>query len=340
MSRPGRPARARPILAFALGAGAWFGVRTALASAPVRALGRVAPRWRTPLLLLPPDATRRPPRRGGLAAVLPRLLPPGLGVPTMFDDPGAGVRVGGYLYDPPTRNRPSGAVLWLHGGGMITGGPWMSHGVANRLARELGVLVIAIDYRLAPEHPFPAALDDAMTALCWLHDHAEELGLDPARIAVGGESAGGGLAAVLAQRAHDEGVPLAFQVLIYPMLDDRTVLADPAGRGELVWTPAQNRIAWTWFLGHPPGRAEPRPYAAASRREDLTGLAPAWIGVGDLDLFHDEDVAYAHRLEQSGVPAELVVEPGMPHAADMLPVPGARAFTRAWTAALARALRA
>ncbi|WP_197971724.1 alpha/beta hydrolase [Tessaracoccus lapidicaptus] len=198
----------------------------------------------------------------------------------------------------------------------------------------MGLVVATVDYRLAPEHPFPAALDDCMTALRWLHDNAARFGVDPARIAVGGESAGGGLAAMVAQRAHDEGLPVASQVLVYPMLDDRTALRDPGHRGEFVWTPSYNRQAWEWFLGHPVRQEESRPYAAAARRGDLTGLPPAWIGVGELDLFHDEDVDYARRLEEAGVQVEPVVVPGMAHVMDMLPAPSMRAFRDSWLRAL------
>lgn len=221
-------------------------------------------------------------------------------------------------YAPADREPPSGALLWIHGGGYVIGTPAVEHEVCAHYARELGILVVGVDYRLAPEHPFPAALDDCYVALRWLHDEAAQLGVDPARIAVGGASAGGGLAAALAQRAHDLGeVPVALQVLTYPMLDDRTVLRrDHAGRGRILWTPASNRYGWTSYLGHPPGVAVPPSYAVPARRTDLSGLPPTWIGVGDLDLFHDEDVDYARRLEAAGIPVELRVEPGMYHAAE------------------------
>ncbi|ALN15323.1 MAG: alpha/beta hydrolase [Acidipropionibacterium acidipropionici] len=220
----------------------------------------------------------RPPAAGG--RLLDRLVPRGIGRPITIPGPD-GADIPAFQYDPPGRQRQSGAVLWLHGGGMVIGSPWMDHGVCTRVAEELGAVVISPAYRLAPEHPFPAGPEDCFAALSWLHAHAAELGIDPQRVAVGGESAGGGLAAIVTQMAQDRGVPVAFQALVYPMLDDRTVLAD-RGRdvGRLVWNPGQNRAAWQWFLGHPISPDEPRRYASAARREDLAGLPPAWIGGG------------------------------------------------------------
>ncbi len=210
-------------------------------------------------------------------------------------------------------------MLWIHGGGMIVGTPQFEAMGCGRLARDLGVVVVSPDYRLAPEHPFPAALDDCMATLRWMRDHADELGVDPDRIAVMGASAGGGLSAAVAQRSHDEGITLRAQVLVYPMLDDRSALrADHAGRGRFGWTPAANRFGWTAYLGREPRMSDAPKYAAPARRTDLTGLPPAWVGVGELDLFYDEDVDYAERLRASGVPCELVTVPGMYHGADGL----------------------
>jgi acetyl esterase/lipase len=173
------------------------------------------------------------------------------------------------------RQRPG--VLSIHGGGYILGSPQMEAFGTGRLVRDLGVVTVSPDYRLAPEHPFPAALDDCMTTLEWMRAHAPELGIDPDRIAVMGASAGGGLAAAVAQRSHDEGIPLRAQVLVYPMIDDRAVLRDDhAGRGRFMWTPASNRFGWTSYLGREPRMSDAPEYAAPARRTDLTGLPPAW----------------------------------------------------------------
>lgn len=142
----------------------------------------------------------------------------------------------------------------------------------------------------------------------------------PGPLAIGGASAGGGLAAELAQRATDEGIELAHQVLVYPMLDDRSLGRGATNRGRLVWTPTSNRFAWSAYLGHPAGASEQRPYAVAARREDLRGLPSAWIGVGDLDLFHDEDVHTTRGASpRREVRVHLRVEPGMYHGADAVP---------------------
>ena len=221
------------------------------------------------------------------------------------------------LAERPDRPVGSPALLWIHGGYVI-GNAAMATAGCEQFAHDLNALVVSVDHRLAPENPFPAGLDDCFAALVWLLSHADDLGIDPARLAIGGDSAGGGLAAALAQRAFDAGIPLALQLLRYPMLDDRTCLHKPRkGVGELTWTPAFNRFGWASYLGHPPGAAAAAPYAVPARRTNLTGLAPAWIGVGTADLFHDEDVAYAERLRRAGVPVTLEIVEGLYHAADV-----------------------
>jgi acetyl esterase/lipase len=232
------------------------------------------------------------------------------------DEGGASLR----LYRPKSLTGPAPALVWLHGGGYIIGQPEQDEAMTIAFVRALGITVAAARYRLAPEHQAPAAVKDAYAALKWLHGNAERLNVDPARIAIGGASAGGGLAASLALYAHDQkDVRPAFQLLVYPMVDDRTVTrTDQDLRFVRVWTAGSNAYAWSVYLGHAPGAASTSPYAAAARREDLSGLPPAWIGVGTNDLFHDEDVAYAKRLQAAGVPCELYVVPGAFHGFDAI----------------------
>jgi acetyl esterase/lipase len=320
----------------ALGASRYVTRRRAL-------IAPVAPDLRHPLLYLPLSLRSRAVLRVIRSLPAPELpVAAGVAVEARACPGPAGADVPLVLYERADRPRPSGALLWVHGGGMVLGTPAQGHPLCSRFAAELGILVVSVDYRLAPEDPFPAGLDDCHAALAWLHEQAAALGVDPDRIAVGGDSAGGGLAAALAQRARDEGGPaICFQLLEYPMLDDRTVLrADHDGRGAFIWTPASNRFAWTASLGHPPSAAAERPYAAPGRTEDLAGLPPAWVGVGDLDLFYEEDVDYAARLAAAGVACELHVEPGMYHGADavLTTAPPCRSFLDRMTAALAAAV--
>ena len=229
----------------------------------------------------------------------------------------AGVRVREYR---PLEGGSGAALLWLHGGGLIMGAPRMDDARCGAWARDLGLVVVSVAYRLAPEHPFPAALDDAHRAWSWLLGSAGALGVDPARVAIGGASAGGGLAACLAQRLRDEGgTQPAAQLLVYPMLDDRTAARHELDEaGHLVWHNRSNRAGWRAYLGRAPGTPELPAYASAARRADLRGLPPTWIGVGDLDLFRDENRAYAQRLERAGVAVTRWEAAGAPHGFDVL----------------------
>lgn len=231
------------------------------------------------------------------------------------------------------------ALLWIHGGGLILGTPQQDDSSNLALARDLGIAVFSASYRLAPDHPAPAALDDLVAGFRALVARADEFGIDPARIAIGGASAGGGLAAALAQRLHDEGGPQpVFQLLVYPMLDDRTVLRDDIDRRHLrMWSPESNRFAWSAYLGTDAGGPGVEAALVPARRADLSGLPPAWIGVGTLDLFHDEDVEYARRLREAGVSCELSVVPGAFHGFDA--VFRRAGVTRAFHAEWARVLR-
>lgn len=221
------------------------------------------------------------------------------------------------LVSRPVRNDADLPVLvWLHGGGYVLGTPEMNQSLVDELVTELGCAVVSVDYRLAPETPHPGPVEDCYTALTWVRAAAAELGVDAGRILIGGESAGGGLAAALALLARDRGDPaLRAQLLVYPMLDDRTCV-DPESNpyaGEFLWTPEQNHYGWRSLLGDEPGSSSVSPYAAAGRATDVAELAPAFVGVGALDLFVDENVRYAHRLLRAGVPTELHVHPGAYH---------------------------
>ena len=226
------------------------------------------------------------------------------------DDAAQGLR----LFVPETR-RSDGALLWIHGGGMVLGHPAMDDQFCAETAGELGIVVVSARYRLAPRHPYPAAIDDCHAAWEWLTRNAGSLGVDPERIAIGGQSAGGGLAAALAQRACDGQPPHPLaQWLFCPMLDDRTAARrDLDAENHFVWDNRLNRFGWRAYLGNEPGGATAPRYAVPARRDHVKGLPTAWIGVGDVDLFFAEDLAYARRLTADGVPVTFDVVPGAPH---------------------------
>jgi acetyl esterase/lipase len=220
--------------------------------------------------------------------------------------------VRGLLYRPPGAS-PRVAILNLHGGGFIMGHPEMSDPRNAMLTRELGCSVLSIDYRLAPENPWPAALDDALAAYQWIGRRSAP---NTTNIVLLGESAGGGLAASLSHRLVELGQPLpGLQALLYPMLDPRSGhdgVASPI-LGEYVWTRNNNRFAWSAYLGGAEAAAGPAPGLASS----LEGLPPTFILAGALDLFLDEDLDYARRLAAAGVPLELHVIAGAYHGFDM-----------------------
>ncbi len=223
------------------------------------------------------------------------------------------------IYTPASVAPKAPALLWMHGGGYIAGTPEQDDTYLIPFLQETGMVIVSVDYRLAPEHPFPAPLEDCYSALQWLTAQAETLGVDPQRIAIGGDSAGGGLAAGLAQLAHDRGeIRPAFQLLVYPMLDDRTAARpDTEPQSRLGWNNASNRFGWESYLGQPCGAASAPAGSVPARRPDLSGLPPAWIGVGTLDLFYAEDVEYARRLNEAGVPCQMVSVPGAFHGFDV-----------------------
>lgn len=252
---------------------------------------QVVYRWSLPILRRLPN-----PRQAANSAAEVLTLPCGVGV---------------RLHRPARTARSVPALLWIHGGGYVIGNAAQDDDLCRALTRKLGIVVAAVDYRLAPEHPHPTALEDCYRALTWL---ARLPGVDPGRIAIGGASAGGGLAAALAFLARDRAeVRPVVQILSYPMLDDRTI--DPAldDDGFRLWNTASNRIGWSCYLGG----ADPA-VAVPARRDDLAGLPPAWLGVGTLDLFHNEGLAYARRLEAAGVRCEVHEVAGAFHGFDRI----------------------
>ena len=243
----------------------------------------------------------------------------------------------------PAGQAPFPCVYHIHGGGFVLGDAASLEFAHRPMAAALGCVIVSVDYRLAPETMFPGAIEDCYAGLAWTVASAGMLGIDPARIGVMGESAGGGLAAALALLARDRGEHrLAFQHLTYPMIDDRTCIADPHPHtGRFIWTPHNNRFGWTALLGHGPGDGDVSPYAAAARASDLSALPPTFISTGALDLFVEEDIDYARRLIRAGVPTELHVYPGAFHGFDIHPTAAvAGRARRDRTDALRRALTA
>ncbi len=212
------------------------------------------------------------------------------------------------------------AVYFIHGGGMVAGNNQSHLEYILDTAVEIGAVVVSVEYRLAPEHPDPAPVEDCYAGLVWTHANADRLGIDPDRIMVGGVSAGGGLAAGVALLARDrEGPPLVAQLLVCPMLDDRFVTPSSGELvGEGVWDSVSNTTGWTALLGERCGGDDVSVYAAPARASDLTGLPPAFVDVGSVETFRDEDVDYATRLSQAGVSTELHVWPGGFHGFELL----------------------
>ena len=288
-----------------------------------RQISGVAPELRKPMLYFPIPTLRNRCSLLLFRLMLTRMtigsIAPGVQVYTEHisaAEATATVRV--LIYEPGQRTRlPSGALLWIHGGGLVTGRPEQGNDICSRIAADLGIIVVSVDYRLAPEHPFPAGLEDCYAALEWIHHGSHALDIDASRVAVGGDSAGGGLAACLAQMAADRGgPPVRFQLLQYPMLDDRTALR--RDHDAILWSNRSNRFGWEAYLGH----RLPPSHAVAARRSDFAGLPPAWIGVGSIDLFYDECRKFAHQMRSAGVDCELYDVQGMYHGADRL-APGA-----------------
>ncbi|MEO8814510.1 MAG: alpha/beta hydrolase [Mycobacterium sp.] len=289
------------------------------ADGPRPAVGDVATRRRNARRMFERLAAARPPVAGIEVVAYEATAEDGTAVPLRW-----------YWYaDAPS---PGSAVLYLHGGGMIydmndVGALYDSVVCGYVVASRTPMLTV--DYRVSPEFSHPIPLQDCYAGLGWLVEHAGELGIDPSRVAVMGDSAGGGLAAGLCLLARDRGGPsISQQLLIYPMLDDATSVPDPQLLPFATWTYDDNVTGWQALLGDAVGTAAVPPYAAAARAKDLSGLPATYLDVGDLDIFRDETLSYASALARAGVATELHVHPGCPHAFEML-APGAAVSQRA-----------
>lgn len=243
------------------------------------------------------------------------------------------------VYRPKQAKGALPAVYYIHGGGMVLGSIADNDVYCKTLVRELNCVVAAVEYRLAPEHPYPAPMDDCYAGLKWLAANAAKLKVDPKRIAIAGHSAGGGLAAGLALQARDrKEVAIAYQVLVYPMIDDTNVKSAKAAKNDFyVWSRANNLAGWKAYLAKKFGQASVPVYAAPARAKKVTGLPPAFICTGDMDLFLQEDLDYARKLSAAGVPLDLHVYPGAFHGFDSL-APTSAVAQRA-NADIVRALR-
>jgi acetyl esterase/lipase len=316
---------------------------------PVEPIDRVDPESRTALDALRaamPDGFNAIPdivqRRAAVAAMLaalevppdPRVTSEDRTVPGPDGDPDVGVRI----YRPVGAAAALPGIYFIHGGGMVLGHVADEDPTAAMLCAEVGAVVVSVEYRLAPEHPHPAPVEDCYAGLVWTAEHAAELGIDAGRLAVYGGSAGGGLTLGTALLARDRGGPaLAFMMPIYPMIDERNETPSSHEVTDIgIWDRSANLEAWDWYLGGEPADQ----YAAPRLAEDVAGLPPAYLDVGTVDLFRDEDIAFAQRLMQAGVPTELHVNPGSFHASEVF-APDAALSKRIWAMridALRRAL--
>lgn len=239
------------------------------------------------------------------------------------------------IYRPVDAASTLPCVYWIHGGGMVMGDLDQSDPTCERLVAELDCVVVSVNYRLAPEHPYPAPVDDCYAGLEWVTENAADVGADPSRIAIAGQSAGGGLSAAVALRARDEDGPeLCYQLLIYPMLDDRNKTASSKQITDIgIWDRDMNIRGWDAYLDGRRDADDLPPYAAPGRVEDLSGLPPTYLDIGTHDAFRDETRAYADRLIDGGVQTEFHLWPGAYHAYEVF-VPDAQLSQETWTTRL------
>ncbi|MCU5601409.1 alpha/beta hydrolase [Bacillus wiedmannii] len=258
--------------------------------------------------------------------------------------PGAAGEMVVKIYEPVEKNLDKlPAMLWIHGGGYVMGHPDMDDVLCERFVQTAECVVVSVNYRLAPENPYPAAIEDCYAGLVWMTNEADSLGIDVNRVAIAGASGGGGLTAALALMARDKGGPsIIFQMPLYPMLDSHNITPSSYEIIEenATWNRSNNLTAWNMYLGKKNDTNEQSPYAVPSRADNLAGLPPTYTCVGQLDLFRDEIIEYVTRLAQAGVDVEFHLYPGCFHCFEVL-VPEAEVSQRAsqnYFDAMARAL--
>ncbi|CAG8041551.1 unnamed protein product [Penicillium salamii] len=272
----------------------------------------------------------------GLMKMLPDVPEVELEIHHLTSYDGQSVPIHRYSRIDQDTTTPGPVILHIHGGGLIFGSPETFTKWQASLARDSGVQVFSIDYRLAPEHPFPTPVEDCYSALPWLQENAQRFSIDPSRIITLGESAGGNLIAAINLMARDRGLspPIAKQMLVYPMLDDRTVNPVPALDGLLTWTPDASVTAWSAYLGSDYGTDRVSQYAAPARATSVKGLPPTYMELGTLDIFRDEDLEYLARIAKENIETELHLYPALPHGYDLF-VPFGKAAAKANTDRLA-----
>jgi acetyl esterase/lipase len=286
---------------------------------------RIDPELRANLELFPPldldhfEAVRQASWEGLLALGLPvdeAVSVTNRMVPGPKDSPEVKVRI----YQPKEKTETLPGLLWIHGGGYVLGTPEEGDLLCQRFVTEARCVVVSVDYRLAPEHKYPAAIEDCYTALEWFAEHAAELGVDSSRIGIAGQSAGGGLTAALALLTRDrKGPEICFQMPLYPMIDDRN--NTPSSNeitGHMIWNHDLNEKGWSMYLGDDKGTENVSEYAAPARAKDLSGLPFTYTCVGQLDPFRDETLTYVTRLCQAGVDVEFHLYPGGYHAFEVV----------------------